>query len=151
MYCPNCGNKLNGNETFCSNCGSKVVVKEDQNGVILSETISKKNSNFFKLIIQNVKKFIIKHQKKSAAILSCIVVLIVSVILFNNFYGFDKLSWNEEYSDYKLDYIAPTNIKLGINFENEDKVAEIKYEVTCGEVKNDGLEIHWNFTAATGK
>lgn len=63
MYCPNCGNKLNGNETFCSNCGSKVVVKEDQNGVILSETISKKNSNFFKLIIQNVKKFIIKHQK----------------------------------------------------------------------------------------
>ena len=151
MYCPNCGNKLNGNETFCSSCGSKVVVKEDQNGVILSETISKKNSNFFKLIIQNVKKFIIKHQKKSAAILSCIVVLIVSVILFNNFYGFDKLSWNEEYSDYKLDYIAPTNIKLGINFENEDKVDEIKYEVTCGEVKNDGLEIDWNLTEATGK
>lgn len=50
-----------------------------------------------------------------------------------------------------MDYIAPTNIKLGINFENEDKVDEIKYEVTCGEVKNDGLEIDWNLTEATGK
>ena len=151
MFCPNCGNKLNGNETFCSNCGNKVVVIKEQNNATLSETMSKKSQNFFKPIIQNTKDFIIKHKGKLLASLGCVVILIVGVILFNSFYGFDKLSWNEEYSDSKLDYVAPTNIKLGVNFENEDKVDEIKYEVTCGEFKNEGLEIDWNLTEATGK
>lgn len=25
MFCPNCGNKLNGSEEFCSNCGNKMT------------------------------------------------------------------------------------------------------------------------------
>ena len=64
MFCPNCGNKLNGNEDFCSNCGNKMsVVKEqtiDTNEVnsprqadyTMSEMMSKKSQNFIKPIIQ---------------------------------------------------------------------------------------------------
>lgn len=77
--------------------------------------------------------------------------MIVGLVLFNNFFGFDKLSWNEEYSDFKLEYVSQTNIKLGINFENEERVKDIKYDVTCGEAQNNGLEVNWDLSESTGQ
>lgn len=63
MFCPNCGNKLNGNETFCSNCGNKVVVIKEQNNATLSETMSKKvktfssqSSKIQKILSSNIKE-----------------------------------------------------------------------------------------------
>lgn len=54
MFCPNCGNKLNGSEEFCSNCGNKMTEtmkqsidskeanSSQQNGATMSEMMSKK-------------------------------------------------------------------------------------------------------------
>lgn len=50
-----------------------------------------------------------------------------------------------------MKYVSPTNIKLGIIFKNKEKVKDIKYHVTCGEVKNKGLEVEWNLAGNTGK
>lgn len=160
MFCPNCGNKLNGNEDFCTNCGNKIVETIEHNkvnslqqtgGATMSEIMSMKSKNFIKPIIQKIKNFIIKHKKQSLISVGGVAVLIIGLILFNNFFGFDKLSWNDKYTDSKLEYVSQTNIKLGINFENEKKVKDIKYDVTCGEVKNNGLEVDWNLTESTGK
>ncbi len=163
MFCPNCGNKLNGSEEFCSNCGNKMtetmkqsidskeVNSSQQNGATMSEMMSKKSQNFMKIIIQKLKSFIVKYKKQCLIGFGGVTVLIVGLVLFNNFFGFDKLSWNEEYSDFKLEYVSQTNIKLGINFENEERVKDIKYDVTCGEAQNNGLEVNWNLSESTGQ
>lgn len=161
MFCPKCGNKLNGNEDFCSKCGNKIVEAmeqsvEGENSAqqtvnTMSEMMSKKSHDFIKPIIQKLKTFIIKHKKQCLIGFSGIAILIVGLVLFNNFFGFDRLSWNEEYSDFKLEYVSQTNIKLGINFKNKEKLKDIKYDVTCGEVKNNGLEVNWDLSKSTGQ
>lgn len=163
MFCPKCGNKLNGNEDFCSNCGNKIVEAMEQSidskvenssqqpVNTMSEMMSKKSQNFIKPIIQKLKNFIVNYKRQCLIGFSGIAILIVGLVLFNNFFGFDKLSWNEEYSDFKLEYVSQTNIKLGINFKNKEKVKDIKYDVTCGEVKNNGLEVNWNLSKSTGQ
>ena len=163
MFCPKCGNKLNGNEDFCSNCGNKMTETVEQNNnanevnqpqqtsATMSEMMSKKSQNFIKPIIQKIKNFIVKYKKQCLIGIGGVAVLIIGLVLFNNFFGFDKLSWNEEYADSKLEYVSQTNVKLGINFENDEKIKDIKYDVTCGEVKNNGLEVDWDLTESTGK
>lgn len=163
MFCPNCGNKLNGNEEFCSNCGTNInEVKEQRfntnevnlyqtTTATMSETMAKKSQIIIKAIIKKSQNFIKNYKKQCIIGVSCLLVLIIGIILYNNLFGFDKLSWNEEYTDYKLKYVSPTNIQLGINFDNKQKLNKIKYEVSCGKVENNGLEINWNLTEATGK
>jgi len=132
MYCPNCGEKLNKNSNICPNCGNKILI----NDINKTSVLPQKNRYKYK------KHFLF-------GIISTLL-LIIGVILFNNFYGFNKLSWNEEYSDFKLEYISPTNIKLGINFNNDKKLKDIKYNTSCGEIKTNGLEIDWNLNDSKG-
>lgn len=61
-----------------------------------------------------------------------------------------KINWNENYSDYKLEYVSPTNIVLGVDISDKDKVNEIKYEVTCGETKSNLAEVTWNLKECKG-
>lgn len=78
-------------------------------------------------------------------------LLILAIILIICLIPKVKLYWNENYSDYKLDYVSATNIVLGVDISDKDKVNEIKYEVTCGEVKNNLAEVNWNLKKCTGK
>lgn len=159
MICPKCKNELNNGEDFCPNCGTKLPSKiepninktnsSEQDNNTLFGMVSKKSQSSNETIIQKLKNFVAKYKKQSLIGVGIIVVLTIGLILFNNLFGFDKLSWNEEYTDYKLKYVSQTNIKLGINFPNEKKEKDIKYDVTCGEVKNKGLEINWNLKKAT--
>lgn len=153
MFCPNCGNKLNENEEFCPNCGNKktqVTIPLQQNDIAASEMQPTKSQKFLKSIIQKIKNIISKNRKLLSITLIVILVLIIIFSLFKNFYGVDKLSWDRQYSDYKLKYVSQTDIKLGIQF-NEKKLNELKYKVNCGEIKIDGSKITWNLKDATGK
>ena len=148
MKCPNCGNKLNENEKFCTNCGTKVSELREQN------IVNNEKDSFQQLNVTMPKKrknFIIKYKKQCFIIIGGISLVLVGLFLFSILFGFDKLSWDDSYDDYKLEYISPTVLKLGIKFENKEKVDEIKYVVTCGEVKSDGLEVEWDLTDAIGK
>lgn len=61
-----------------------------------------------------------------------------------------KINWNENYLDYKLEYVSPTNIVLGVDLSDKNKVNEINYEVTCGEVKSNLAEVTWNLKECKG-
>ncbi len=163
MKCPNCQKELNSNENICPHCGNKVSEAKEaindaskvnslkQNESLASEVTHQENQNSTKLNIQKDSNFIFKHKKIILIAVSLISILIVGLILFNVFYGFDELSWNKKYPDSKLEYVSPTNIKLGIKFPSRKKVKKLKYDVSCGEVTVDGREINWNLTGATGE
>ena len=53
MFCPNCGNKLNGDEQFCNNCGTRLLndveqINDNSNSTneTMSEMISRKSDSF---------------------------------------------------------------------------------------------------------
>lgn len=124
MFCQNCGTELEKDTNFCQKC----QIKTSNN----------------------------KHNKKTKFKLFLIIIislLVISIggIILNFSYGFEKLSWNKEYSDLLLEYVTQSNIKLGINFSNPKKIKDIKYSVSCGKIKNNDLEIDWDLTSALGK
>ena len=52
------------------------------------------------------------------------------------------------------DYVDPFPISIDpfeYHFENDEKLKDIKYDVTCGEVKSNGLEVDWDLTESTGE
>ena len=160
MFCPNCGGKLNGNEEFCPNCGSKITKANEQipnvsslsqNSSTISEAMAKKSSNFVGMVVQKIKTFVVKYKRQCLIGSFCLVALIVGFIVFKNCYGFEKLSWNETYSDLKLEYVMSTNIKLGINYNDSSKLNDIKYNVNCGKAVGNGLEVDWDLTESSGK
>ncbi len=170
MFCPNCGNKLNGNEEFCPSCGKNIkelsvynqeVQKQkdiqsiqqisSNKNVTMTEKFSKNSSNFIKSKINKMKTFFTNHKKHCAIACCCVLVIGIGVLLYSRFIGFEKLSWNDNYSNSKLTYVTQSNIKLGVNFSDNSKIDEIKYSSTCGEVEGNGLEVKWDLTEASGK
>ena len=167
MFCQNCGNKLNGNEEFCPSCGKELSVFNQENqkqddiqpiqqtssntNVTMTEKFSKNSSDFLKPKINKMKTFVTNHKKHIAIVCCCVLVIVALAFLYSYFIGFEKLSWNDNYSDSKLTYVTQSNIKLGVNFSDDTKIDEIKYSSTCGEIESDGLEIKWNLTESIGK
>lgn len=147
MFCPNCGNKSNVNEEFCPNCGTKIIKEVVTNK---DNSTQKENGTMSEKMSIKTKKIISKYKKILWIIFALICVAGIAVGLFYCLFGFDKLSWNEQYFNINLEYVTQSNLKLGVNFENEKKIKDLKYNVTCGEVKNNGLEIEWNLTESLG-
>ena len=157
MFCPNCGNKLNGDEQFCNNCGTRLLndveqINDNSNSTneTMSEMISRKSDSFLKPIISNCKSFINRYKKQLLILASCFIIFIIGVLLFGKFYGFEKLSWDEKYEILKVDHILNSKIKLGIIFNNKEELKKLKYSSSCGEVKNKDLTIDWDLTEAEG-
>ena len=78
-------------------------------------------------------------------------VVVGGLIAYKKMGGSIKLSWNENYSDYNIDYIMPNKIKLGFDISNESKIDEVKIKTTCGSYeKPNSSEIIWDLTEASG-
>jgi len=139
MFCGNCGNKINTDEKYCSKCGQ--------------ENISQKNSyaknivNYFFAICNSCKKVIFEYKKQVILTSIIFVLFICGIFGYNYFYGFNKLTWNKDYSDFNLEYITQTKIKLGVNFKNEK---DIKFSSNCGNIESKGLEVVWDLSNSTG-
>lgn len=143
MYCTNCGNKLNNNDSFCTKCGFKI------NKSSSNLQMTKENNN--NITLEKVKKFVFKYKKPLIIGFSSFIFLIVILLLYNCLFGFEKLKWNKNYTDYQLSYATQSNLKLGIDFSDLDKVNQIKYKVSCGSEKHNNLEVNWDLTKAKGK
>lgn len=50
-----------------------------------------------------------------------------------------------------MESVLKSNIKLGIDFSDEDKIDKLKIKTTCGKYEINGTEIDWDLTEASGK
>ena len=137
MICPNCFNSVTSNEKFCSKCGTN----------LLNNNIQKPKVPFK----DKLKSFYNKYKKICIVSVIVILIAIIGYILYITLFGFEKLSWNNKYEDYKLEYISPSKVTLGVNFSNNEKQNDIKYSSTCGKVEDKGLEVIWDLTDSLGK
>lgn len=163
MFCPNCGNKLNGNEEFCPNCGKTIPRQQDvqlPNSVIeqnpttqtMAEKLSKSSENFFKPIIEKIKTFIIKYKKQLAIVGLCCFVVILGIVLFNKFYDFTKINWDKENGDANITYTEPTTLTLNVLAYDKEKnqITDIKFEAKKGEIVADGATVKWKLPDKAG-
>lgn len=148
MFCPNCGNKLKGNEKFCPNCGTKcntIVNKKET----LSETLAKKNPLI--PLCNKVKNFILNN-KKPVILGSCACLLImIGLISFNIFYDFTKLSWDKD-SDASISITSPTTLTLNVlAFDKEgNKITKIEFSTDAGDIESNGTSVEWKLPQKTG-
>ena len=138
MYCPNCGKQTNENTTFCPECGTKI----NKSSQTFSEQLKANNP---------IPKFLKKYNRQLKISLIVVAFLIIGLIGYGNIVGFEKFSWNKDLEDYNLEYVSPTTITLGINFSNEDKLKDIKYKTTCGELTTNKEEILWDLSSDLGE
>ena len=167
MFCPNCGHKINDNEDFCSECGTHVDRQllnnipeqnfNNDNQETLSEQLAQNNPLIpllkkIKMLLEKGKNFVLQHKKTFAMATSCLLLIIIGIILFNNFYDFTKLSWDNENSDSGITYVEPTTLTLKVlAFDKEKKpITDIKFSTQNGEIQSDGATVKWKLPKEEG-
>ena len=154
MFCPNCGTKNDNNPVFCKECGIKLtqnVMPVENNNVTMTEELSNKSNKAFEKVSEKTKLFLSKYKKQCILTFCSLFIIFMILILYNTLFGFERLGWNKEYKNIDLKYIMQTNIKLGITFEDEENIDKIKYDVSCGNLTSDGLELNWDLSESLGK
>ena len=133
MYCSNCGQKLTGHEDFCPNCGQKI-----------------QKENFINPILKKIKsgslqcfKYVKEHKQTVGISLGCLVIFLVCFILFQTFYDFSKIKWDENAKDYKVEYTEGGVLELAVVAydKNEVPITDITFEITGGKVEVDGSSV----------
>ena len=151
MFCTNCGKKIDSNMEFCTNCGTRIKrennVNTNENN--FSDVLAKKNP--IPLLLNKIKEFFTKYKKQVSITVLTILIITGILISFNFTIGFERLKWNKDYKDYKLDYVTQSKIKLGVKFSDNKKLNKLKVTTTCGKSKSNGSELEWDLTEALGK
>ena len=167
MFCKDCGAGLTGVETVCPVCGKKLKdaseikseeeVKAIQNNDIFAVPTTThadiKPSVPFSERIAPVVNFVKKHKTIFIVVCSIILVAVIGLILFNSFYDFTKLSWDDENGDYKVQFTGPTTVTLMAKaFDKENnRLNDIKFEVSGGDVTVDGYTAKWKLPNTEGE
>ena len=119
MYCPNCGNELNGDKS-CSKCDYVKEVKEEENNVVDNVTSAPKKLNKSALIVTLVFVFII----------IIFIIGLFSLIFFSTFKFIDNITTRE--------YIGINNIEVASVYKvlgYEKKVC--RYDGSVGNASNN--------------
>jgi len=144
MFCGNCGNKINTDEKFCSNCGTQIINQKN--------SYAKNIANYFFIIVNNVKNFVLKFKKQVIACMICLILIIGGVIAFNKFYDFTKISWDETTQDSKVSFTEPTTLSLSVLAYDKEKkrINNIKFTCTDGEIETTGNNVEWKLPNKNG-
>lgn len=152
MFCTDCGHKLDGQEEFCPECGHKneQIKKQDT----FSEQLIKNNPlkpllEKIKKFFTNVKLFVLKHKKLSISVCSIFICTIISIILFNKFYDFTKISWDLKNGDANLEYTTSHSLNYKVNaYDKHGKeIKNIEFKVSKGKVVTVDNEARWDLSS----
>lgn len=127
MFCPNCGNKLNGNEDFCNNCGSNL--KKIDNDQMITEIIENKKNINYNQKNSDFKK-INKTKRDVFIILGVLAVVIIGVSLFFRFNKKDNNKLNDEQTP---------------NIKEEEKVSENTFEKLKKDYESGKIDVNKYF------
>ena len=135
MFCDKCGHEINKNEHFCPECGNKIT----------------KNKHNKIHILNFIKDFILKHKRKITIGAVILIFFVIGILLFNNFYDFTKLSWNEENNNLAM-YTKNTTITLNVKAYDRYKndINEITFEVQDGNIESNGNSVKWKLPNKSG-
>lgn len=98
-----------------------------------------------------IKKRVIKKNILLVSLISLLVItIIIIIVMVININNKILLKWNKNYSDYKLNVVTNSIVRLGIDTDKE-LLDKLKYDVTCGSITNNGYEVSWDLTDANGK
>ena len=95
MFCPNCGNRINDNSSFCNNCGYKIKKQNKQNKSILNTII-----------------------KKQVAIVAIVILFIIVILVFTkrkNTKNYDYIKKYPNYNEIHLEQPKERNSWYKIN------------------------------------
>lgn len=145
LFCISCGKKLEREEEFCTSCGTKLNIKNNNDLKYETKPVKTKQ--------KKLKPFLNKHKKKLMLIGTLCIVIILSVILFNIFYDFTKISWDKENSDANITRTEPTTLNLKVlAYNKEDEpITDIKFKASAGKIKIDGTSVKWTLPDKEGK
>ena len=156
MFCPNCGNKLNNDENFCSNCGYKML--QSSASLTVVENLKKNNplnsfSKKIKVVIEHGSLFIKHHKKGFFSCVSCLLIVFISYILFQTFYDFSNIKWDENSRDYHVTYTEGGTLQLAVLAYDKKKepIDDIVFEVTGGEISVEGSLVLWTLPKEDGE
>lgn len=175
MFCPNCGHKINENEDFCSECGTRVykqllnniqdnsniseqnINNDSNNHETLSQQLAKNNPLIpllekLKILLGKVESFVLKYKKTFAISTGCLMLIVISIILFDNLYDFTKLSWDSENGDSSITHTQQTTLTLNVLAFDKDKnrITDIKFSTKNGEIQSDGASVKWKLPEEKG-
>ena len=153
MFCKNCGNNINEQMDFCPNCGTRIERLVMPQNMTMTEVFSNRSRNFINPLINKIKLFFKKYKKQTIICCSGLVVVVIGIMLFYNFYDFTKLSWEKDYGDYTLEYISGGQLKLKAKAfdKNDIEISEIEYRAEDGTIEiNDGIAL-WTLPNKEGK
>lgn len=170
-FCPNCGMKIQrvnnekSNTIFQSNVDISNNFTNQSNNVennininqsIISQsqqTLSEQlaTNNPLVSVFEKIKKYIHEHKKYFLIGCSCIFIIIISLVIYNNLFSFSRLKWNKKYLSISLDYLTQGNVELGVLFSDEKNIDKLKFYSDCGKVENEGIKINWDLTNSIGK
>ncbi len=141
MFCPKCGTQIKKEAQFCPNCGNKIQVST-------TDQILNKSQNVTKKIINGCKKY---KKPISFVLLGCFLISL-SIILFNTFYDFTKISWDLENGDAKISRTSSRTLTLNVlAYDKENKpIANINFSADNGSLVADGNQVKWTLPAASG-
>ena len=151
-YCSNCGEELKQDAKFCANCGADVkLAPAAAEETSFTDSIIKNNP--FPALFKKSKEFVIKHKKPVIISVSALTAIIVGIVLFNTFWDFTKLEWDENYPAVKLDKTSGRRIELNVIAENKEheKIDQIDFETTNGKTEVDGTKVTWILPEESGE
>lgn len=140
VFCPNCGNDVTGYNA-CGNCGTIITPVQQVN-------MPKQTSETF----NNIKKFLFKYKLPIGIVCGVIFLVILGFVLYNKFYDFTKLSWDEK-GDYKVSYTETTTLSLSVTAQDKEGyyIDDIKFKADGGKVTSDGTDVSWELPKKKGK
>lgn len=103
--------------------------------------------------ITPIKEFITKNKKLVLIVTGVLLVIVVGLILFFTLWDFTKLEWDTKYGHYKTTHTGPTTVELrALAYDREEqRIYDLKYEVSGGEVKTTGSKAEWKLPEKEGK